>query len=401
MSNIRQRGERSFLLTVETGYGVKGKRNREYKTIKIEDNSLLKTKKKLKDFLEAEYHKFKAEVEAGKYIAPEKMTLKEFSVDWEQKYAIKELGATTLANYLNHLENHILPALGHKRIDQIKPIHIIDMLDGMKRVKNPEIPLSERTKQDTYLVIRNVMARAVEWKLIKENPVNSVRKPKVKDDDDKIVNVYDEDEVEKMFLAAENEPFHWRMFLTLTLAAGLRRSECLGLEWSKVDLDDNTLDITQVIVKGKYGPVLKGPKSKKSKRLISLPDSVVSELKEYYLHWRKEKLQSEDLWIEEEHKWLFCNLDGTHFYPDTPTKWWRRFAERTGIRYIKLHDLRHTSATLLINQGVHAKIISERLGHSDIRVTMNTYGHVLRKADQEAANKLDGLFSKKQKTTII
>jgi integrase len=99
---------------------------------------------------------------------------------------------------------------------------------------------------------------------------------------------------------------------------------------------------------------------------------------------------------EKEYEWLFCNEDGTHFYPTTPTTWWRRFTKRAGVRFIRLHDLRHTSATLLINQGVHAKIISERLGHSDIRVTMNTYGHAFQKADQEAANKLDSLFVKKQ-----
>ncbi|MDQ0268658.1 tyrosine-type recombinase/integrase [Cytobacillus purgationiresistens] len=69
--------------------------------------------------------------------------------------------------------------------------------------------------------------------------------------------------------------------------------------------------------------------------------------------------------------------------------------KKSDVRFIRLHDLRRTSATLLINQGIHAKIISERLGHSDIKVTMNTYGHALRRADHEAANKLNDLFSKK------
>lgn len=177
---------------------------------------------------------------------------------------------------------------------------------------------------------------------------------------------------------------------------GLRRSECLGLEWTRVNIKEQTIDIKEVITKGRKGAVIKEPKTKKSKRLISLPESVIKELAEYQLHWKKEKLKMGELWTEEKREWLFCNEYGNHFYPDTPTTWWRRFINRVGIRYIRLHDLRHTSATLLINQGVHAKIISERLGHSDIRVTMNTYGHVLRHADQEAANKLDDLFSNKK-----
>ncbi|WP_338788765.1 site-specific integrase [Metabacillus sp. FJAT-53654] len=395
MAYYQKRGKNSFLLTVNTGYDSQNKRIRKTRTIKIEDESLLKTTKKLRDYLNQELHKFKMEVEAGEYISPEKMLLKNFIIDWENKYAKKELSETTLANYLSHIKNHILPSLGHLQIDKIKPVHIIDFLDQMKRVDDPDTPLSMRTKQDSYLTIRNIFERAVEWQIIKNNPVKNVKKPKVSTERDVHVNVYDELEVESLFLAARDEQIHWRIFLTLALAAGLRRSENLGLEWPKVDLDKGTIEITQVIVKGTHGSLIKGPKSKNSKRLVSLPASVVEELRLFKLHWNKEKIQMGDDWIEHEHKWLFCNEDGTHFYPTTPTTWWRRFTKRAGVRFIRLHDLRHTSATLLINQGVHAKIISDRLGHSDIRITMNTYGHALQKADQEAANKLNDIFTKK------
>jgi integrase len=395
MANIRKRGDNSFLLTVEIGYNNNGKRKRRYKTVNVEDQSLLKTKKKLQDYLDNEYHKFKTEVESGEYIAPEKMTLDNFVIEWENKYARKELSENTLISYLSHIRNHILPAIGHKRIDQIKPVHIINMMDGIKRVDSSvEKPLSARSKQDVYLAIRNIFERAVEWQIIKSNPVKNVKKPRLTNE--KEVTVYDETEVETLFKAAEQEPFHWRIFLTLAIAAGLRRSENLGLEWSKVNFDKATIDISQVVVKGLKGSSIKGPKTKRSKRVVSLPPSVVEELKLFHLHWKKEKLKMGELWIEKDREWLFCNEDGTHFYPTTPTTWWRRFTKRASVRFIRLHDLRHTSATLLINQGVHAKIISERLGHSDIRVTMNTYGHALQKADQEAANKLDNLFSKKQ-----
>lgn len=398
MAYYQKRGRNSFLLTVNTGYDTNGKRIRKTKTIKIEDESLLKTTKKLRDYLNGELHKFKMEVEAGEYIAPEKMQFKDFVIDWENKYAVKELSETTLANYLSHLKNHILPALGHMQIDKIMPVHIVNLLDQMKRIDKPDIPLSMRTKQDTYLTVRNIFERAFEWRVIKTNPVRNVKKPRVSNERDIQVNVYDETEVEALFIAVQNEPIHWRIFLSLSLAAGLRRSETLGLEWSKVNLDNGTIEITQVIVKGRKGAIIKGPKSKNSKRLISLPSSVVEELREYRHHWNKEKIQMGEYWIEQEHKWLFCNENGTHFYPTTPTTWWRRFTQRVGVRHIRLHDLRHTSATLLINQGVHAKIISERLGHSDISITMNTYGHALQKADQEAANKLDAIFSKKTNT---
>ncbi|MGM0806473.1 MAG: tyrosine-type recombinase/integrase [Bacillota bacterium] len=393
MASIQKRGHNSFMLVVEAGYTPKGKRIKRTRTIKV-DESMLKTTKRLRDYLNSELVKFKTEVEAGEYIAPEKMTLENFVIEWEKKYASKELSETTLLSYLSHIRNHILPALGHKRIDQIKPVHIISMLDEIKRVNDIERPLSMRSKQDVYLAIRNIFERAVEWQIIKSNPVKNVKKPKLTSQ--KEISVYDESEVEALFTAAAEEPFHWRVFLTLALAAGLRRGENLALEWPKVNFDEGTIDISQIIVKGLNGAIIKDPKTKRSKRIVSLPSSVIEELKLFKLHWKKEKLKLGELWIEDEHEWLFCNLDGTHFYPTTPTTWWRRFTKRANVRFIRLHDLRHTSATLLINQGVHAKIISERLGHSDIRVTMNTYGHALQKADQEAANKLDSLFAKKQ-----
>ncbi len=394
MANIQKRGENSYCFTVSLGKGPNNKYIRRTKTIKIEQKL---SPKKLNEYLEYEYAKFRQEILAGEYIAPDKMLFAQFINEWENKYAVKELSETTIANYMTHLKNHILPIIGHMRIDQIAPMHIINLLDGMKRIDDPEKPLSNRTKQDTYLTIRNVFQRAVDWQFVKTNPVNKVKKPKDINQAEKEVTVYEKEEVAALLSTAQNEPFHWRIFLTLALTAGLRRSENLGLEWSNVDLQAGTIDIKQVIVRGRTGSSIKAPKTKSSRRLISLPRSVVEELKLYKIHCAEEKDAAGDKWIEEEREWLFFNEDGTHFYPTTPTTWWSRFTKRAGVRFIRLHDLRHTSATLLINQGVHAKIISERLGHSDIRITMNTYGHALRSADQAAANTFDEFFTSKNK----
>ncbi|MBS4172074.1 site-specific integrase [Bacillus sp. FJAT-49736] len=396
MASIQKRGPNSFLLVVEAGY-IKGKRNKRTKTIRVEDPALLKTTKKLKDFLNEELLKFKMEVEAGEYIAPEKMKFGEFVKEWEVKYAKNELSPGTLDNYKLNLQNHILPVFEEKRLDQVKPIHVINFLNQIERKDGKNGDISVGTKQYIYRALRNVFQRAVDWKIIKSNPVAEVKKPR--DNKDHEANVYSEKEVQQLFTLVQYELFHWRIFVTLALAAGLRRGELLGLEWPNIDLEKGTINIKQVIVKGENGrPLIKGPKSKKSKRFVSIPPSIVEELKKFYTYWKKEKLRSGDRRIEKEHEWVFCNEDGTHFFPSTPTTWWRRFIKRSEVRYIRLHDLRHTSATLLINQGVHAKIISERLGHADIRITMDTYGHALQTADKEAANKLDNFFSPQNKS---
>ncbi|MFJ7512573.1 site-specific integrase [Peribacillus simplex] len=98
------------------------------------------------------------------------------------------------------------------------------------------------------------------------------------------------------------------------------------------------------------------------------------------------------MWEGGEYEFLFSSWQGKPMHPSSITTWWSRFKKRYNLPQIRFHDLRHTSATLLINSGVHAKIISSRLGHADIRTTMNTYGHALQEADQEAAKHLESLF---------
>ncbi|MEC1155667.1 N-terminal phage integrase SAM-like domain-containing protein [Cytobacillus horneckiae] len=190
MANIRKRSENSYVFSVDLGFDAKGKRLRRYKTHRISDKALLKTRKKLKDHLESEYHKFKAEVLSEEYIKPEKMLFSKFVVDWENKFAVKKLSETTLNKQLNHLQTHILPVIGHQQIDKIKKIHLIDLLDKTKRVDG--LPLKSSTKEDIYKVLKSVFDRAVEWKVLKTTPVTGVPKPKI--DDVEESSVYDEEE---------------------------------------------------------------------------------------------------------------------------------------------------------------------------------------------------------------
>src|SRR5690242_1091465 len=131
MASIEKRGLNTWRLVVEVGYDAAGNRIKRYKSIKIEDQALLKTTKRLKDHLTDELVKFKIEVEAGEYIAPEKMTLSAFVVEWKEKYAIKHLAEKTLYSYQINLKNRILPALGHLRIDQITTFHIVNFMDSL------------------------------------------------------------------------------------------------------------------------------------------------------------------------------------------------------------------------------------------------------------------------------
>lgn len=128
MAHIQKRGKNSWRLVVDAGWDANGKRIRRTKTIRIEDEALLKTTKKLQDYLNAELVKFKMEVEAGEYIAPQKMTFADFVEEWRAKYAEKKLAPLTLETYLSLLSQHVIPAIGHMRIDTIKPMHLVTLL---------------------------------------------------------------------------------------------------------------------------------------------------------------------------------------------------------------------------------------------------------------------------------
>lgn len=383
MASARKRGKESYLLTVELGYDSLGKRIKRTKTVKA------RTKKEA----DLELAKFVVEVESGEFIAPEKMSFESFVEEWKSKYAYKHLELKSIENYVTHLNNRIIPYFKDVQISKIKTMHIIRFLDSINtRLDGKEGNVSSATTVYIYRVLRSVFLRAVEWNVIKDNPMKGVKKPKEKPV--KAIQVYDEDDVKKLFKALQEEPFIFRMLITLAVTTGMRRGELIALEWKHIDLEEGTLQVVQSISIADSGkPVIKEPKTKNSIRTISLPTSTVEMLKQYRKHYLQDKLKRMDRWLEKEREFLFPNDSGGPLYFNRPTKWWIEFLDYHGLKKIRFHDLRHTSATLLINQGVHAKIISERLGHADITTTMNVYGHSLQEADKIAAEKLNSLFS--------
>lgn len=383
MASIEKRGKNSFRLVVEAGYDARGKRIKRSKSIKA--NGIREAEKELV--------KFQTEVETGEYIAPEKMTFSSFLEEWREKYGNKHLELKTMETYNHMLKNHIVPYFDMRRISDVKPIQILNFLDdlshdGARKDSKPG-GLSSTSIRFIHRILKDIFERAVEWRIINNNPVAAVKRPKVKERE---VEVYNEQEAELLFKMLEKEPIHWRILITLALTTGLRRGELLALEWKNVDLDQCTIDVVQSLSYSQGKTIIKEPKTKNSKRKVSIPDSLLPELKEYYLFAEEYRKNLGSGWGAGEKSFVFFSEFGKPFFHTAPGKWFSRFTERTGIRRIRFHDLRHTSATLLINQGVHAKLIASRLGHADIRTTMNIYGHALRTADQASANTFNNLL---------
>ncbi|MEV2909281.1 site-specific integrase [Paenibacillus larvae] len=392
--SIEKRGENTWRLTIDLGYNPDGSRNRLRKKVVVEDKALLKTKKKLREYLEDELHKFKIEVEAGEYIAPQKMTLKQFiENEWEPKYAsnTENLSPLTYETYMHFIESRIMPVFGHKNLEDIRTLHIITFINDLSkpgaRKDRKDDTLSPGTIQFIHRVLKNIFSRATEWQLIKTNPIVGVKKPKVEQPE---IDFYDENEAREVIKALYQEPRRWRLLILGAMLGGCRRGELVGLEWSDVDFENKTLSIRKSIsLTVDSRAIEKEPKSKSSIRTIDMPEWYMEELKVHEREWKKEKLFIGGKWLGGDRQYVFHAGYGKPFFHNTPTTWWRKFIKRHNLKRVRFHDLRHSSATLLIEAGASMKAIQKRLGHSKHQTTADVYAHVTKKVSRETAEKFD------------
>ncbi|TDA65526.1 MAG: site-specific integrase [Clostridia bacterium] len=193
-------------------------------------------------------------------------------------------------------------------------------------------------------------------------------------------------QVRKLLAATEGTPLYVIVYLAVN--TGLRRGELLGLKWEDVDMGVGVAYIRRVLQKvGGHGYVFREPKTPKSRRSVALAPSVVEVLKKHRARQAEEKLlmgeDYNDLGL------VLAQPDGSPINPSTLSGQFRRLAAKAGLHGLRFHDLRHTHATLTLKAGVHPKIVSERLGHSSVGITLDTYSHVLPGLQEEAARKLD------------
>ncbi len=395
MASIEKRGQKSWRLVVETGSDKDGRRKRKTKTIKVEDEALLKTTKRLRDYLNAELIKFKMEVEAGEYIKPEKMTFKDFvEQQWKPKFEQIELAKSTQVTFDQHLRIHILPYFGYMHLGNIKTMHVVDFMNylkspkakGAKKNLNDGI-LNGSTRSYILKVLRSVFNSAVEWSFIGKNPCNGVKWPKIKKSK---IEVYEETELEEIFNALQKEPLIWKMIIMVAFLGGFRRGEVTALELDDLNFGDDTIRIDSNIpmkINGEF--LVKDPKSESSNRTIGMPHWFMEQLSEYCKEWKKEKFKMGAKWKGGDKKYLFHSGYGVPYSPNSITNWWRKFLKRNNFRHIKLHGLRHTSATYLLENGANMKAIQERLGHADIKTTQSIYIHVTKKEERKVIQEFD------------
>ncbi|MBI2980044.1 MAG: site-specific integrase, partial [Chloroflexi bacterium] len=179
---------------------------------------------------------------------------------------------------------------------------------------------------------------------------------------------------------------------------GLRRNEALALRWSDIELLMAQLSVSRSLLQLEKGQVEFGqPKTVKARRVIALSPSTVAVLKEH--REAQEKLRKALELKLSDNDLVFCHYDGTPYRPDTISHAWRKLAIKTGVN-VRLHDARHTHASLMLKQGIHPKIVQERLGHANISTTLDTYSHVLPGLQEAAASRFDDILLPKTDAAV-
>ncbi|WP_462409354.1 tyrosine-type recombinase/integrase [Neobacillus sp. Marseille-QA0830] len=229
------------------------------------------------------------------------------------------------------------------------------------------------------------MNDAVKWQFIVRNVAKAVSPPKTKKAE---MQIWDNEQV-KTFLNSAKTSVYYSIYFT-AIYTGMRRGEVLAIRWQDVDFENKVIYVRQSLQPIKrIGLTFKEPKSGRS-RSISITSSVIKELKKVY----KQQFENKLLLGQDYHDYdlVFAQKNGNPIQPSELAKEYRKIISRTHLPYIRFHDLRHTHATLMLQQGVHPKVVSERLGHSTIGITMDTYTHVLPNMQKEAAQQFEQLI---------
>lgn len=359
--SIRERKPGLWSGDVSLGSGADGKRMRRtvYGATKAE------VMKKMREVM--------ATSAVGK-IAPEKITLGGFLDRWITDYVTPNLRATTLDSYARLVRLHIKPRVGHMLLTKVTP----PILQGLYAA----VP-TPRLRELVHAVMHSALKQAVRWRLLEHNPVDSVDKPR---GHRRELTVWNEQEALRFLAAIDGDRLE--AFYVLALSAGLRLGELLGLHEIDVDLARASVAVRRQLVEIAGKLTLEDVKTRSSRRSVALPDVAVSALREH----RRRK-------AEEGHAtaaYVFVDTEGGPLRrSNLRRRSWAPLLERAGVPEIRIHDLRHTSATLLLAQGVHPKVAQERLGHSRIATTMDNYSHVMPNMQREAAAELDAVLKKK------
>jgi integrase len=367
---IRKKGQHSWQLVYDVGRDAEGRRIRRWVTVR---GSFKEAEQQLTHLL--------SQRDQGFDVAPNRLTVEQFLARWLAAHNVTDQSRT---RYQQLIRRHILPSLGAMKLAAVKPLHVQSLLT------EAEANVSASTAHDVYTLLHTAFAQAVKWQLLGRNPADAVERPRVEEPD--AMRVLSADEIEALLAAADGTPF--APVIALALETGIRRGEALALKWPAVDLDAGTIEILENarFVKGRgvvYGP----PKTRKSRRVIALSRDTVAMLRAHKRQQNERRLRWGPAWGNSE-ELVFTNEIGEPRPLGSFNRQFNQLVAGAGIvGAVRFHDLRHTHGTLLA-QVADPKLVSDRLGHSDVKFTLNRYVNPTHDHQRAAAEAFSALLKR-------
>jgi integrase len=365
---IRKRGK-TYSYTVDIGRDpITGKRKQKTK-------GGFKGKKEAEKALnDAIYH-----LNQGTFIEPKDLTVKDLVKEWLKIHQHK-VKVTTFNMYQYNINKWIIPLLGGIKVQQFKKAHANQFSTQLLE------KIASSTAHKVFTLARMIFSYAVAEDVIPKNPFENTLIKRGKP----AISTWTFDELNKFLqVVKKDNEFYYRIFAAAAYT-GLRKGEVLGIRKIDLDFEKSLINVKQSIFETKEKGVQAGSlKTPSSLRSVSIDDLLISILKDQIRKNNELKLKFGAGY--QDHNLIFCNPDGSPVRPSILNRHFNAYIEKSGVPKIRLHDLRHTHATLLLELGVNPKIVADRLGHSSVKITLDVYSHVSLNIQEDAVK----LFSKK------
>ncbi|AYB38569.1 site-specific integrase [Brevibacillus laterosporus] len=325
------------------------------------------------------------ELQTGLTVDTSDMTVSQYMEYWLENYAKTSTRATTHYTYEQRVKRYIIPRIGHIKLKNLKTIHLQKMYSDLLKdgAKFQDGGVSPITIRHIHGLVHKALQNAERWQMVSRNVAQLVELPRV---EKKETIVLTREGVQKLVESVRGKEICIPVLVAVT--TGMRYAEVFGLAWKDINFEKKTIHVRQQLIRINGVHQLSPPKTKSSERIISLSESLIGPLKQH----KAEQAQSKLLFGPSYNiEGLVCCRpeDGLPYIPASVRRKFRRVLEEAELPCIRFHDLRHTVATLLLETGVHPKIVSELLGHTNIGITLDRYSHVSMTMQQEAIASLE------------
>jgi integrase len=322
------------------------------------------------------------QLQTGEYIEPNKTRLEDFFKDFIENHYKPKVAPSTSLRAEVVLRNHIGPELGHIQIQNLKTVQLDKFYS--KKLKEGLAHSYIRMMHD---LINMMLDKAVMWDLVPKNVAKNAEPPKRKKTK---FDVWTLSELET-FLEGIKHIRYYPLYL-LAAHTGLRKGEVIALRWKDLDIEKGYVHVSRTFTFEDFKPKFTVPKTESSIRKIKLPQTVLKEMKKYKIQKQEEHLAMGIPFNEED--LMFTTRTGNPVMPSQVQKDFEKWIKKLELTPIRFHDLRHSHATILILElNVNIKAVSERLGHANIKMTLDTYSHVLPQTEESLAETLDAAIS--------